>query len=375
MVMRPPTFSTCRLTLSPDSEVAAAIEATLAACAGLLDWLDTTVPPSQSSDLISLNRLYYETARSRFALPSQMITLCFRDWTRRRKGEAIEGVALDSKLFSIRSVSTVSLATISGRCTIPYAVDGYLPGWKDNATARLIRTGAGHEIHVATDAAIAQKESRMATEGVVGRIARLIAGMAHDAIGQAEQSNPKALLEQAIREIDSAADEVRLDIGKATAERHRVKSRRDELTHEVEELDRSLAIAVKENRDDLAAAGIERQLDIEAQCGVLDALLKDIDDSLAQFNATLDAVRASRREAEARLADIRRTVAAAPAGAGAAGHAGTDVSAKLERAGAAVARVTGVPAGPMPDKAVDELRQLARDHAVKERLARLKAGK
>jgi hypothetical protein len=29
----------------------------------------------------------------------------------------------------------------------------------------------------------------------------------------------------------------------------------------------------------------------------------------------------------------------------------------------------------MPDKAVDELRQLARDHAVKERLARLKAGK
>jgi hypothetical protein len=27
----------------------------------------------------------------------------------------------------------------------------------------------------------------------------------------------------------------------------------------------------------------------------------------------------------------------------------------------------------MPDKSVDELRQLARDHAVKERLARLKA--
>jgi hypothetical protein len=82
----------------PDVTLCAAssvnIEATLAACAALLDWLDATVPPSQSSDLISLNRLYYETTRSRFALPSQMITLCFRDWTRRRKGEAIEGVAL-----------------------------------------------------------------------------------------------------------------------------------------------------------------------------------------------------------------------------------------------------------------------------------------
>jgi phage shock protein A len=153
-----------------------------------------------------------------------------------------------------------------------------------------------------------------------------------------------------------------------------VESRRKELGGELAELDRTIAIAVKQDRDDLAAAGIERQLDIESQIAVLEAVLKDIDDSVAQFNSTLDAVRASRREAESRLADIARQVDASGA-AGVAGQGNNSrAAARVERAEAAVARVTGVPGGLAPASgAVDELRQLARDHAVKERLARLKS--
>ena len=211
----------------------------------------------------------------------------------------------------------------------------------------------------------------MATETVLARIGRVIAGMAHGAIDQAEKANPAGVLEQALREIDQAADEVKLELGRATAERHRIHARRSELAAELADLDGKIKIALGGARDDLAEAGIERQLDIEAQIKVLDTLVGDVDQRIAQLNETLDAVKASRREAEQRLADLEKSSVAASQGAATR----RDPSDKVERAEAAIRRVTGVPAGPGPSgKAVDELHSLARQHAVKERMARLKAG-
>lgn len=374
MTKHAPSSAACRLSLAPAPAAAAALEETLVTRDALLDWLDGAAAPSQTADLVALNRQFYEAARARFRLPAQMTVLALRDWTRRRRGEAAEGLALDEKLFSIRSVSQASIATLRGRQHVPFRIAGYLPGWHDNASARLRRGPTGFEVHVATEAAIPQEERSMATENIVSRIGRLIAGMAHGAVDSAERANAKPVLEQAIREIDAAAEEVRGDIGRKTAERFRVAARRKELAAELADLDGKISLEVEQARDDLAAAGIERQLDIESQLGVLDALLKDIDDSLAQFNATLDAVRASRREAEARLSELARSLAAAPALADAAAGGHGRAAARVERAEAAVARVTGVPGGIAPaGPAVDELRQLARQHAVAERLARLKS--
>jgi phage shock protein A len=369
------SVSACRLSLLPQASAATALEETFAARDALLAWLDGAVPPQQSADLVALNQRYYEPARARFGLPSQMTVLALRDWMRRRRGEAADGLALDEKLFSVRNVSQASVATLRGRLHIPFRIAGYLPGWHDNATARLLRSAHGFEIHVATTAAIPQEERSMATENIVSRIGRLIAGMAHGAVDSAERANAKPILEQAIREIDAAAEEVRGDIGRKTAERFRVEARRRELASELSDLDGKISLAVEQDRDDLAAAGIERQLDIESQLGVLDALLKDVDDSLAQFNTTLDAVRASRREAEARLAELARSLAESPAMADSASGGYGRAAARVERAEAAVARVTGVPGGlPPAAPAVDELRQLARQHAMAQRLARIKTG-
>jgi phage shock protein A len=366
--------SACRLTLHPKGAAAAAIDETFTVRDSLFGWLDGAVPNSQGADLVVLNRLFYEPARARFGLPSQMTVLALRDWVRRRRGEAVDGLALDEKLFSIRTVSHASVATVRGRLHIPFRIAGYLPGWRDSVPARLTRAAHGFEIRVATEAAISQEERSMTTENIVSRIGQLIAGMAHGAVDSAERANAKPVLEQAIREIDAAAEEVRGDVGRKTAERFRIEARRKELAAELTELDSKITLAVEQDRDDLAAAGIERQLDIESQLGVLDALLKDIDESLTQFNATLDAVRASRREAEARLAELARSLSDAPAMAAAAAGGHGRATARVERAEAAVARVTGVPGGlPPAGPAVEELRQLARQHAVAERLARVKA--
>lgn len=218
----------------------------------------------------------------------------------------------------------------------------------------------------------------MATETVLTRIGRVITGMTHAAVDAAENAGSEAVLAQALREIDAAADEVRGELGKAMAERTRLELRRKELDRERDDLDGKTKLAVEKGRDDLAEAGIARQLDIEAQIGVLDRMLKDSQESIDQLGQTLGAVRASRREAESRLADLKRTAQAA--GAASDGPGGTRIGRaldKVERAQSVVERMTGVPSGdtPVDRQAIDDLNDLARKHAVAERLARLKAGR
>src|SRR5262249_61656383 len=68
----------------------------------------------------------------------------------------------------------------------------------------------------------------MVHEGILARMGRVIAGVAFAAVEKAEAANNVAVIEQAIREIDAAAEEARAELGKARAEEHRIGSRRDE---------------------------------------------------------------------------------------------------------------------------------------------------
>jgi phage shock protein A len=371
----------CVIRLAPDETAERSLARTEAAYAALAAWLDSRIPLDHPADLVALHRGWYETARAEVPLPAQAITLALRDWAARRRGEAVPGIPYDDKLYAMRGVDAVSLATIDGRVTVPCAVAGYGDGRLGVAPARLHHDAAGWELRVDVDERSLATDLRtkaMASEGVLTRIGRVITGMTHAAVGAAEQANPEAVLEQAIREIEGAADEVRTELGRATAERHRLELRSKELERERAELDGKIRIAVKERRDDLAEAGIARQLDIEAQSNVLLRLLADSADQIQQLNATLDAVRASRREAEERLKQLRSQRRAAPEGAGAApgGAAGERAFAAVERAQAVAERLTGVPSGPprTDQKALDELDALQRERAVKERLAQLKAG-
>lgn len=372
----------CRLILKPEPEVSIALLRMLQAYGDLLAWLDVTVPDGQSADLVALHRQYYEAARARSHLPAQSVVLALKDWAQRRRGQAVEGMPYDEKLFAVKGIQSLSLATLEGRVIVPFSVADYGDTWQGSAPARLVHREGRFEFLVAAGLAVvetAQKERNMTTENALSRIGRVISGMTHAAITAAEQANPPAVLEQAIREIDGAADEVRRELGKAIAEQHRLEARRKELNRERDELEEKVRLAVAQGRDELAESGIARQMDIEAQVGVLERLLADAADRIAQLNQSLDAVKASRREAEARLQEL---LAAERAASGKEGHGGVaangnNAATRVERAEAAIARVSGVPSGPGNEQAaaIDELNRMAREHAIKERLARLKADK
>ena len=381
-----PTSKFCRLSLRPNAAASKAFDQILAAHTRLLDWLDASVPAGHAADLVALHRSFYEAARTVSGLPARSVTLAFKDWVRRRRGETIEGLPLDEKLYSIKGIESVSIATLGGRMTIPFQVEDYGRGWNDPAPARLVKRANEFEliVSIALDTPTAtvksQEEKMLATESAVKRIGRVIAGMTNLAVDLAEGVNPDAVLAQAIREIDAAADEVRVELGKATAERHRLDVRRQQLLREKDELAAKVRVAIDEDRDDLAEVGIARQVDIEAQVGVLDRLMADAEEKITQLGETVDAIAASRREAEQTRKDYQASRAAVTGeGSAATGSSGDKVSGamtKVARAQAATTRVTGVPAAkPNNDaKALDELAELQRQREVRSRLERLKSG-
>jgi phage shock protein A len=384
LVFSPVTSKFCRLSLYPDASSALAFDRIMEAHARLLDWLDTSVPAGHAADLVALHRSFYEAARAMSGLPARSVTLAFKDWVRRRRGEVIEGLPLDEKLYSIKGIESVSIATLSGRVTIPFQVEDYGEGWSDPAPARLVKRTNGFEliVSIALDAPNTtvklQEEQMLATESAVKRIGRVIAGMTNLAVDLAEGVNPDAVLAQAIREIDAAADEVRVELGKATAERHRIDVRRQQLLREREELAAKVRIAIDENRDDLAEVGISRQVDIEAQVNVLDRLMADADDKIEQLGQTVDAIAASRREAEQTRKEYQASRASATGDEnGASGDKVSGAMTKVARAQAATSRITGVPASaPNSDaRALDELAELQRQREVRSRLERLKSGR
>lgn len=376
-----PSFGYFALILKPDAAALAALSKTEAAYLGLARWLDEKIGPDANADLVSLHRAWYAQAREAWALPSQMIALAFKDWAARRRGDEQAGIPYDSKLYVLRGLASVSLTTVDGRLPIPCVHTGFRSDAIGPTTARLVRTGEGWEFRVGVlDHQLVPETggSAMSTESVLSRISRVVAGMAHAAVAAAEQANPEATLEQAIREIDSAAEEVRGELGKITAERHRLVARLQELDRERADLDVKIDTAVANGRDDLAEAGIARQLDIESQSGLLSKVRADVDEQVIQLERSLEAVRASRREAESRLGEMRRARAASGGVAGNAVGTADPVSrarAKVDRAQQLAERVTGVPAAPASDDAaaLEELHRLHREDAVRERLARLKA--
>jgi phage shock protein A len=217
------------------------------------------------------------------------------------------------------------------------------------------------------------EEKAMVHEGILSRMGRLIAGIAHATVEKAEGINPVAVVEQAIREIDAAAEEARADLGKARAEEHRIESRRKEIVGDIAGLDEKIRFAVSQGRDDLAKAGVARQIDLESQVAALDKALADVAERIDEGQKAMQAVIAARHDADARVAELRRSEARHASEEDGPGARHTRASRKLDKASAAVARVTGVPGGaPARAPELDELEKLSRERAIEERLARFK---
>ncbi|MEM9965634.1 MAG: PspA/IM30 family protein [Asticcacaulis sp.] len=215
------------------------------------------------------------------------------------------------------------------------------------------------------------------------RVGRIISGSAHALIDAIEGAMPDAVLQQTLREIDKAVDDVRTELGRAIASKHLANKRLTEQSSRHEELSAQVELAVREGRDDLARAAVEHQLDVEAQVPVLESTVAEAARRETELEGYVAALLAKRREMEEAfqsmlLARARGAEAAgaAPAGAG----EGAGVTRRVENATGAFDRLMareGAPAlgGVNREQGAKlaELDGMARRNRVEERLAAIKA--
>lgn len=215
------------------------------------------------------------------------------------------------------------------------------------------------------------------------RVGRIISGSAHALVDAIEGAIPEAIMQQTMREIDQAVDEVRAELGKTIAARHLASKRLTELSSRHDELGEQIELAMSQGREDLASAAVEHQLDIEAQIPVLESTIAETSTRERELEGYVSALQAKRREMEEGFQALiaARARAAEQAGSGPAGaNGGPGVNRKVENATTAYNRLMakeGAPGIGGVDREkgakLAELDQMSRRNRVEERLAQVRA--
>ena len=221
------------------------------------------------------------------------------------------------------------------------------------------------------------------TDTIASRVTRVVSGSVHALLDAVENAAPEAVMAQAIREIDRVIDDVRVELGRVEASKHLATSQLNKLNTDHEQLAGEIETALGQGRDDLARAGLEKQLNIEDQVPVLQKSLADQSDAGKELEGYITALIAKKREMEQALRDYLAARASQLGGRGSAAGPGRSSGKNGDRvanAGAAFDRVlakqtglSGLTSTASGDAAkLRELQDLQRANRIEERLAQLK---
>ena len=221
------------------------------------------------------------------------------------------------------------------------------------------------------------------SETLSRRVGRLVSGGFHALIDAAENLAPEAVMNESIREIERAVDEVRAELGKVLAQKHLAAKKMADESNRHEAIDANLQAAVDAGRDDLAEAGIAEQMDIEARLPILENTIADCAAQEKELEGFIAALQAKKREMQQQLQDWRAAQQSMGTGKTAGGN-GSDlnrIARDAEKSGNAFDRVMGrqnsVHSSTDAEQLakLKELEDLSRNNRIAERLAALKAGK
>ncbi len=142
-------------------------------------------------------------------------------------------------------------------------------------------------------------------EGIGAKVGRIVSGTVNMLVESMEHSAPEMVMEEAIREIDGAIDEVRADLGREIARKHVATDRLTDENRKQQELASKIELAVKERRDDLAEAAVAQQLDVEAQIPILENIITECSHREKELAGYISALQAKKREMRDDLRSLR----------------------------------------------------------------------
>lgn len=216
---------------------------------------------------------------------------------------------------------------------------------------------------------------------IATRVSRLVSGSVNAAIDAIENMSPDMVMEQSIREVESAMAEVRAELGKASADRHLASKSLASNSQKHDELSEQIAVAVNGGRDDLASVAIARQMDLEAQIPVLEQAITDAAEQEKEYESYIEALKGKRADMieeleqyRARQKELPENTVLDASGNPSSAH---ELNQKVDRASAAFDRASGHVADMLGTSGKDaaqlaELKDLARTSEIEKRLAALK---
>ena len=220
-------------------------------------------------------------------------------------------------------------------------------------------------------------------ENLATRVGRIVSGSLNALVGAMEDAAPELVMEQAVREVDSAIDEVRAELGRELARKHHATTRLMEENKKHEDLSQKIEVALAEQRDDLAEAAISRQLDIEAQIPVIERTVTECTERQDELEGFVAALLARKREMEEELTQFKDSLAeAAKPSTSEATPGGSAATQKADKARDAFDRivsrnnrVVSSSGDVTTEKKLAELEEIARSNRIRERLAAAKASR
>lgn len=138
-------------------------------------------------------------------------------------------------------------------------------------------------------------------ERLINRIGRIISGSFNSLIDAIENAAPETVMAEAIREIDAAIEDVRVEMGRTVANKHLANNRLMEENKKHEDLSEKIELALNKDREDLAEAAVAQQLDIEAQIPILEATIKECSDEEKELEGYINALLAKKRQMQEEL--------------------------------------------------------------------------
>ncbi len=200
------------------------------------------------------------------------------------------------------------------------------------------------------------------------RVKRLLTGSVGNLIRDLEDKAPEAVVSQAIEEIDDAKEEVRHKLGKVEAERYLTLAQLKRVKKSLEDLGEQIDVALTQERDDLAEAAVEKQIDYESQIPILEESLKRDQESITELDNYIGALESKKHDMRLELKEMREAKKIAD----------KDLEVKVEAAENAFADITSRisdTADMDQSKKLNELEDLTRKNRVQERLAKIKASR
>lgn len=206
-------------------------------------------------------------------------------------------------------------------------------------------------------------------ESITKRVSRLISGNINALIEAAENSSPEIIMKESIREIQDAISEIKDALGKSIVESKMISDKIKQLKDTHAQLLEQSKLAIREDREDLAKAAIEKQMDIEAQKPILEENLKEVNASIKKNEEYILALQGKIREMEDAI-KVKQTYQKEQVN-------NSSASQKVDKAEQAFNRVAGI-GGNLDKVAVEEasklsdLADLQRSVNIQDRLAALK---